>query len=156
MAKIRLLTYLILILSFTSSGKTQEGIRFAEITDFEGTVEMQREGEKYWVPAEKGMVLNEGDLLRTKGGSTATVDVTGITGEEITLEVQESSQIMIAELIREQEKKLHKTLIDLAIGKVLIRAKELKSEESEFEIKTPTSIIGIRGTTFDVEVEAIE
>ena len=156
MVKIRVLTSLILLLSFTSSGIAQEGMRFAEIIGFEGTVEIQREGEKYWVPAEKGMVLNEGDLLRTKGGSTATVDVTGITGEEITLEVQESSQIMIAELIREQKKKSHKTLIDLAIGKVLIRAKELKSEESEFEIKTPTSIVGIRGTTFDVEVEAIE
>ncbi len=134
----------------------EAGMRSAVIVSFEGKVDVQREGGKYWIPAERGMILNEGDLLRTKANSGAVVDVTGITGEEITMEVQESSQLMMAELIKDEESKTHKTLIDLAIGKILIKAKEIRSEESEFEVKTPTSVVGIRGTTFGVEVEAIE
>ncbi|MBL7071597.1 MAG: FecR domain-containing protein [Candidatus Omnitrophica bacterium] len=156
MGIIRFLLTIALIVSFISSGAAEESMRSAVIVSFEGRVDVQREGEKYWIPVENGSILNERDLLRTKPASRVVIDVTGITGEEITVEVEESSQLMIVEFIKDEEKKAHKTLIDLAIGKVLIKAKEIRSEESEFEVKTPTSVVGIRGTTFGVEVEAIE
>ena len=62
----------------------------------------------------------------------------------------------MAELIGNKEEGTQKTLLDLAIGKILIRAKKLHSEEEKFEVKTPTTIVGVRGTTFAVEVEALE
>ena len=33
---------------------------------------------------------------------------------------------------------------------------KLRKEHSKFEIKTPTSIVGVRGTTFAVEVENLK
>ena len=48
------------------------------------------------------------------------------------------------------------TLFDLSLGEILIKAKKLHSEKSKFEVKTPTSIVGVRGTTFSVTVEAVK
>ncbi|MBN1688101.1 MAG: FecR domain-containing protein, partial [Candidatus Omnitrophica bacterium] len=44
------------------------------------------------------------------------------------------------------------TLLDLAIGKVLVHASKLQGE-SKFEVRTPTSTTGVRGTVFEVSVE---
>jgi hypothetical protein len=153
---IRIMLVIILIGSCCSFGLSQEAERTGKIVSFKGKVEVQREGEKLWTPAKVGIVLNEGDKLRTRENSRAVLDLTGVTGEEATVEVEELSQLMIVELIKDEEGKAHKTLLDLAIGKILIKAKEMQSEESEFEIKTPTSVTGIRGTAFAVEVEALE
>ena len=49
-----------------------------------------------------------------------------------------------------------KTLLDLAMGEILIKAQKVHGEKSQFEVKTPTSIVGVRGTTFNVKVEAVE
>ena len=44
------------------------------------------------------------------------------------------------------------TLLDLAVGKVLVHAAKLKGG-SRFEVRTPTAISGVRGTVFEVEVK---
>ena len=33
--------------------------------------------------------------------------------------------------------------------------KKLKAEKSKFEVKTPTSVVGVRGTAFSVKVDEI-
>ena len=145
-----------LIVSLASLGFAEETKRTAAIISLEGGVDVQREGDIKWIPGKEGMVLNEGDVVRTKEDSRAILELTGIAGEEATVEVEENSLLMLAELIMDEEKKTHKTLLDLAVGKILIKAKEMRSEESDFEVKTPTSVVGIRGTVFVVEVEAVE
>lgn len=156
MKKINIMLVIMLIVSFCSFGLSQETERSGRIVSFKGKVEVQRGAEKTWTSAEVGMILDEGDKIRTKENSRAVMDVTGVSGEEATVEIKELSQLMIVELVKDEEKKAHKTLLDLAIGSVLIKAKEMQSEESDFEIKTPTSVTGIRGTAFAVEVEALE
>lgn len=144
------------IVCLCSLGLTEEIKYTAEIVSFKGKVDVQVKGELIWIPAKIGMVLNEGDIVRTKEGSRAIMSLKGIAGEEATVEVEENSLLMLAELIKDEEKKTQKTLLDLAVGKILIKAKEMRSEESDFEVKTPTSVVGIRGTAFGVEVEALE
>ena len=61
----------------------------------------------------------------------------------------------IAELIADPGADTSKTLLDLAMGEVLIKAQKVHGENSKFEVKTPTSIVGVRGTTFNVKVEAV-
>ena len=46
-------------------------------------------------------------------------------GKTATVDLSESSQVMIAELIGDKKEGTQKTLLDLAIGKILIRAKKL-------------------------------
>lgn len=145
-----------LIVSLASLGFAEETKRTATIISFEGKVDVQREGDIKWIPGKEGMVLNEGDVVRTKENSRAVLELTGIAGEEATVEMEENSLLMLTELIMDEEKKSHKTFLDLAVGRILIKAKEMRSEESDFEVKTPTSVVGIRGTVFAVEVEAVE
>jgi len=73
-----------------------------------------------------------------------------------TVEVKKSSQVKLATLLQNGQDATETTLLDLSLGEILIKAKKLHSEKSKFEVKTPTSIVGVRGTTFSVTVEAVE
>jgi len=144
----------VLFLGVAVSGACQETLRQAKIIEVQGRV-FVRQGKKKWTEAKENMVLNSGDVIKTQRHSSALINING-SGETATVEVSENSQLLLSKLIEDQNKGTQDTLLDLAIGKVLIEAEKLHSEESKFEVKTPTSIVGVRGTTFAVEVEAIE
>lgn len=128
--------------------------RTAQITSLNGTAEVKQAGMTAWVPASVGMVLNQGDTLKTASKSLAILNVDN--GRVGTVEVKEGSQMLIAELMTDPGTDTSKTLLDLAMGEVLIKAQKVHGENSRFEVKTPTSIVGVRGTTFNVKVEAME
>ena len=107
------------------------------------------------MPANVGMSLKQGDAIRTKANSKAILALDA-EAETATVEVKQNSQLTLAELIANQAEGSESTLLDLALGEILIKAKKLHSEKSKFEVKTPTSIVGVRGTTFSVAVEAVE
>ncbi|MBI4711294.1 MAG: FecR domain-containing protein, partial [Candidatus Omnitrophica bacterium] len=44
------------------------------------------------------------------------------------------------------------TLLDLALGKIVVDVEKLKGN-SKFEVRTPTALSGVRGTTFEVTVK---
>lgn len=128
--------------------------RTANLTEINGSVEVsQKDGA--WQPATVGMTLNQGDTLKTKASSWAIVTLDG-SAETGTVEVKQNSELKLATLIKNEEQSSQTTLLDLSMGEILIKAKKLHSEQSKFEVKTPTSIVGVRGTTFSVAVEAVE
>jgi len=146
---------LVLVVSLLSFSFGAEGQRRAVIIDLEGEVEVKvLEEKRKTTPAQIGMVLYEGDVLITKADSYAVLKLEG--REMATVEISEGSQLMLLELAEDRKKQTQSTLLDLAIGKLLIKVEKLLTEESKFEVKTPTSIVGVRGTIFSVEVEAIE
>lgn len=146
---------LVLVVNLISSSFGAEGQRRAVITELEGKVEVKvLEKKRKTLPAQIGMVLYEGDVLITKADSYAVLKLEG--REMATVEISEGSQLMLLELTENKEKQTQNTLLDLAIGRILIKVEKLLTEESKFEVKTPTSIVGVRGTIFSVEVEAIE
>ncbi|MBU0896123.1 MAG: FecR domain-containing protein, partial [Candidatus Omnitrophica bacterium] len=128
--------------------------RVSKVIDVSGKVIVKPSGEKGWIPVQKGMIISEGDILKTKVNSWALLNLNG-SGETATVEVEENSQLAFTELTKDDQG-VEKTFLDLALGKLLIEAKKLESEKSKFEVKTPTSIVGVRGTTFAIEVEAID
>ena len=156
MKKFYIYTYItiIMIIALASTGSAEDAKRTAKIIAIDGIVEVRPVG-RTWVAAEVGMELNEGDVIKTAADSTAVLNLNG-EGETATVDISEGSQLKIPELTGDKEKGTQKTLLDLAIGKILIRAQKLHSEEERFEVKTPTTIVGVRGTTFAVEVEALE
>ncbi len=131
-----------------------EEARTATIAEMSGKVEVQTDAG-VWMPAQVGMILNQGDSIRTMDESFAVLNVDGVA-ETASVEVKQKSNMKLAMLIQDKEAETQNTLLDLSIGEVLIKAKKLHSEKSKFEVKTPTSIVGVRGTTFSVSVEAIE
>ena len=129
--------------------------REAKIASIKGKADVRFEGKGTWIEANKGMTLKQGDELRTRKGSTVMLYLNG-SAETATVKVEPSSNLRIAELTKDSIKGTQSTLLDLSIGEVLIRAEKLDSPESKFEVKTPTSMVGVRGTKFSVRVEAME
>ena len=135
------------LFTLTASGAS---IRQATLSKVKGEVTVRMKGGE-WKDAVKGMVLNEKDEIKTAPGGFAelALDERGKTGK---VELKENSHLRINTLSLDSKTGDKVTLLDLAIGKVLIRAQKLKGN-SKFEVKTPTSTSGVRGTVFEVNVE---
>ncbi|MBI4706945.1 MAG: FecR domain-containing protein [Candidatus Omnitrophica bacterium] len=143
-----------LVLGLFSIALAEESQRTALLSDFKGVVEI-KSGQTDWIPAKMNMVLKQGDVLRTKKDSWAMLQLDG-AAQTATVEIKENSQLQLAEILENKAEATQSTLLDLALGEILIKAKKLHAEKSKFEVKTPTSIVGVRGTTFSVAVEAVE
>jgi hypothetical protein len=130
-----------------------ETTRTATILDMEGNVSVFfADGTNS--PATMGMTVRQGDALVTRKDAFVLVRIEG--SETATVEVSENSNVLLSELLTNSADNSQSTLLDLAMGKLLIKADKLHSEKSKFEVKTPTSVVGVRGTTFEVQVEGIE
>ncbi|MBF0493533.1 MAG: FecR domain-containing protein [Candidatus Omnitrophica bacterium] len=127
----------------------------ASVVSVEGSVDVSTTGVQ-WAKATAGMLLGEGAIIKTGPDSKAVIRLEG--GEEgADVELKPNSNLTLSELFKGKDAadpESHKTLLDLSVGEVLIKAKKLQSEKSKFEVKTPTSIVGVRGTTFSVTVES--
>ncbi|OQA56572.1 MAG: FecR protein [Candidatus Omnitrophica bacterium ADurb.Bin277] len=104
-----------------------------------------------WIPAEEGMVLLPGDELRT-AKDAPSVEVILENGEAGRIEVSGGSWLRIPKVEKDPETGDKTTLLDLAVGKMLLKVEALKGD-SRFEVRTPTALTGVRGTMFDVEVQ---
>ncbi len=85
-----------------------------------------------------GLILSQGDIIRTENGKVSVQSRDGAT-----VLVKEFSKIRISEL-----NKLS-TEVDVTNGSLLIRVNKLGTN-SKFNVRTPTAVAGIRGTTFFV------
>jgi hypothetical protein len=140
------------VLMLTHAAQAQEIMSQANVLEVTGEAALQKAGAADWMPLEKGMVLTEGDSIKTAEGSEARIE---IMGERKTAEltVRESSQFMLKTMKHDTESDAERTLLDMEAGNVLVKAEKLIGE-STFEVKTPTSIVGIRGTLFEVNISA--
>jgi hypothetical protein len=128
--------------------------RIASIVKVRGTVEVKT-ASGIWSPAKEGMALDQNDSIRTGKESLAILNLDG-NAQTATLEVKEKTELQLTEMLVNQQEETQKTLLDLSLGNILIKAKKLHSDKSSFEVRTPTSIVAVRGTTFAVTVEAVE
>lgn len=126
---------LVVVVSVALLGFAEEVKRTAKVSYVEGMAEVRSLGEKEWNPVKVGIILNEKDIVRTSTGSWLLINLNG-DEKTATVEVSEGSQLMIAELVKDEEKGTQKTLLDLAIGEILIKAQKIDSAESKFEVKT--------------------
>ncbi len=132
--------------------QAQEMISQANVLDVTGEAMFQKAGGADWMSLEKGMVLEEGDSIKTAEASEAKIE---IMGERKTAEltIRESSRFKLKTMKHDTESDAERTLLDMESGNVLVKAEKLIGE-STFEVKTPTSIVGIRGTMFEVNISA--
>ena len=155
MKSLKIICVLILVTCLTCFAFAKEVKRVAKIINITGDANVKLHGETAWIPAKEGMILNEGDMIRTESDSWALLSLNG-ESQTANVEVEENSKLLLSELVMEEEKGTQRTLLDLAIGQILIKAEKLDTPDSKFEVKTPTSIVGVRGTRFSVRVEALK
>lgn len=123
--------------------------REAAISEINGDV-MVRQGQGAWEPAQIGTVLHMNDEIKTADNGSATILLDqGAVGD---VEVAPGSLFKLDVMDMDQATGEKYTLLNLAIGKVLVHAEKLQGD-SKFEVRTPTSTTGVRGTMFEVSVE---
>ncbi len=104
----------------------------------EGDVKVKSEKSDAWISAKKGMVLIKGDNLKTGGKSWAEIGF----GRDFknSVRVQENTHVVFTDL--------GATKINLIKGELRSLVEKL-SKNAVFEIRTPVSVCGVRGTGWD-------
>ena len=151
---IHILCVAVLISFFISIGSSEELKRTATVAKLSGEVMVKNPGPGSWVPAKVGDILNEGSFIKTGIGAQAVINVDN--GQTAVVDISEKSLVSFTTLIKDGATGMKKTLLDLSIGQVLIKAEKLDTPDSKFEVKTPTSVVGVRGTKFSVKVDALK
>ncbi len=103
-----------------------------------------------WMPAKDGMVILPGDEVKTAAVGSVEVVLDG--GRVGRVEIKEGSRFRIEKAETDPVTGDMTTLLDLAIGKILVKVESLKGN-SRFEVKSPTALTGVRGTIFEVTVK---
>ncbi len=154
-----LLSVLLLIITSSSAPLCAQSAavssieRFAEVQDITGEVQVKATPDDSWRLAVKGMKMNESGEIKTGKESTAVIllDEKGSTGK---VDIKPNTWMRIAQLSYDEKQENKTTLLDLALGQVLVQAEKLKGESS-FQVRTPTSTTSVRGTVFEVTVKEV-
>ena len=147
-----LLIGLVAIISLNPLGFSEDKAnRSVTLKTVRGDVDVRYHG-KDWQKAEPGMVLYVSDEIRT--GDNGFAEVAMDDGETADVQVDAGSQLKFETMARDSVTKDKTTYLDLAVGRVLIHAQKLTGQ-SKFEVKTPTSTAGVRGTIFEVVAEEV-
>lgn len=143
MLQLGLITFLLFFVSVTASA---DQIRQATLANFAGEV-MIRQGGGEWKPATAGDIMKINDELKTSPGASAEVLL-----DNGSVKLRENSHFKIDTMNLDPATGEKVTYLNLALGRILIKAEKLQGN-SQFEVRTPTSTTGVRGTVFEVSVE---
>lgn len=153
----RMISVMMVVLSFlviAAHGFCNDGNITAEIVNIIGNAEVYSVKDKQWAVAKIGNQLQENDFIRTKAKAEVLLKIKG-NSQSATITIKENSQLALRQIFQPGQLEGNKTLLDLAMGEIFLEVGKLKDVKSEFEVKTPTSIVGVRGTKFSVKVEGI-
>ncbi|MBN3040997.1 MAG: FecR domain-containing protein [Candidatus Omnitrophica bacterium] len=114
----------------------------AEVVSVSGSPKVMLSGENSYVDAEVGMYLEAGDKIKTN--SSSSISLSFDDNDKNIASVDSDSY---AEVILDTGEKL-----SLLEGKIFA-AVDQASEDEPFEIKTPTAVVGVRGTEFLTTVD---
>jgi hypothetical protein len=95
------------------------------------------------------MMILPGDEVKTAEKNSVEVLMDG--GKIGHVEIKEGSLFRIQQAETDSSTGDKTTILDLAIGKILVKVEALKGN-SKFEVRTPTALTGVRGTIFEVTV----
>lgn len=121
--------------------------REAIITNIEGKVEVLFWGQTAWKPAPLNMILKENDKVRVPADGMAIIAIKG-SGRDTMVKLEGGTEIAISELSLDPSTGADSTLLDMVIGSILIDTEPIKG--SQFRVKTPTALVGAKGTSFRV------
>ncbi|PIU40652.1 MAG: hypothetical protein COT00_00580 [Candidatus Omnitrophica bacterium CG07_land_8_20_14_0_80_50_8] len=95
-------------------------------------------------------MLAEGDAIKTGSDAEVRLELVGVA-KTADITIRKETEFKFDTFRYNEAAKLDTTLLNVGVGSILVKAEKLVGD-SKFEVKTPTSIVGIRGTTFEVNV----
>ena len=133
---------IVLGLLFLPSALFAQGI--LQVSAPVGPVEWRAASSKTFVPL-KNQAVQAGDELRT--GSGGSVILTAPDGSYMV--VHENSRLIIQDYWSGD----FKSLMNLMLGQVRFYIQRLGGRPSPYSVRTPTALIAVRGTVFDIFVD---
>jgi phage tail protein X len=124
--------------------RAQKGV----ITFLEGQVEVKKSGEGQWSPARPNMILTENDLIRVRSQSRAEL----ILDNQSVLRLSENTILTLQKMEEEKAAKKENTQMEMPLGRLWVKVSKLFNPASRHDVKTPTVIAGVQGTTYQVWV----
>lgn len=117
-----------------------------------GTVETQAadaEDTETWTPAELYQCLNVGDRVRTgEDGKTAIKYAAGV-------QMRANANTTLTTSVDPEGESEDPDSIDMEIGELFTEMdKEIAAEGTTFKVNTPAGVVAVRGTEFNVAVDA--
>ena len=140
----KILVSMILVIAFTSL-EIMAAPSVATISKYSGSVYVKKSGGEKKMSAFKGMRLLKGDTIFTTKNSSVTLDV----DEDKELTLGSNTQLSITELSKELDSS-SKSEFRLWTGKAWANITKKLDKNSRYEIRTSTTIAGVRGTKFYV------
>ena len=116
------------------------GAKIAVATKVNGTVELQKVGERDFGKLKPGTILDDGDRIRT--GSMAFAAIIFID-DKSTLKLKENSEIVVT-----GKRSAASIAKKIDIDEGTLRAIVTDQRKGEFIIQTPTSVASVKGTDF--------
>lgn len=135
-----------LVLSSLHAEEEQEEA-VAMLTETSGSVLVKDAQETSFKKAKKDQPLYEGDEIQTKKGASCEIEMK----TESVVHLEENSYLKLSET--KETSTGTKTTLKLFSGKILNVVNKLSNSVSSYNVETPTSIAGVRGTEFAVEAE---
>ncbi|MFC1807576.1 FecR domain-containing protein [Candidatus Omnitrophota bacterium] len=120
------------------------------ITKLSGDVQVYKKGASDWQTAQPRQIIQEGDKLQTQ--ETGKVELRLTNGNTIFL--QEKTELIITKMRYDPNTGSYQNEFESNRGKIKAVIEKL-GEESTFEIKTPTSVCGVEGTTMFLNIQPI-
>ncbi|TYP73783.1 FecR family protein [Paenibacillus methanolicus] len=124
-------------------------MRVAIVKSLKGSVSVLKSGGSKPFKAFKNMSLNEGDLLKTGKDGSVQLELASDDSDRDEMTVGGESEISFTKL---KDKTGSKTKLNVWAGTLWVKVKSVAGAEDSFEVETPTSIMGVRGTKFIVVV----
>jgi co-chaperonin GroES (HSP10) len=122
----------------------------AKVVSITGDVQVMRGGGDKPFKAFVNMRLTEGDRIITGKGATAEIE---LDNEDAVITLTENTRIYMSELRGTNDSQ--QTSIALQAGGISNSVKKALTSSSRYEIKTPTAVMGVRGTHFLVGIDPI-
>jgi len=130
------LTIVVLTLS-ASYGYEGEPARFGRVSEIDGNMQLQRYNAAEWEYCAINMLIQEGDIVSTKGNSFAEIQFDN--GSAICLNA--NTDIQIAELSKGYAGNGEVTTINMEYGDIYVRIPRYQQTNIRFEVATPTGSI---------------
>lgn len=128
-----------------TSLEAQLGSETARVLTLTGRVSVERAGDLWVLMPEQ--TVKAGQVVVTGPDGYATLELS----DHSTIEVFPNSRLVF----RANRFNLH-DLLDLYLGKVRLRIQRLVNDEQLYRVTSPTAVISVRGTVFEVEVDLVE
>ncbi|MBF0224503.1 MAG: FecR domain-containing protein [Desulfobacterales bacterium] len=122
----------------------------AYITYLEGDIRVCHSGNNVFEPVEVNSNIKEGDEIQVGSQSKAEI----ITFDNDVIRVSENTKLKINKLENNTIQKTQKKGFFVACGRMWNQAKTLFNPNSEYVVKTPNAISGIKGTAYDINIDS--